>query len=263
MLQIQVLDAENNILGTSHESGDGVALVHVPAYNKGDVIHLNTDTSGLYFLQLDETLGKQVVYLTTAASYPVPTEIAEKTCFSPVAFKDGNHLLTLSPAPESVGTCCRNLACNPYDNHHTKGMFPHATANVETRNEMDFAARNAIDGILETRSHGGYPYQSWGINRNPEAELTIDFGRAVTIDKVRLTLRADFPHDSYWTEAKLTFSDNSTYVCALQKDPLPQSFDIGKKTITGISIGNLIKADDDSPFPALTQIEVFGVEAAQ
>ena len=44
-------------------------------------------------------------------------------------------------------------------------------ANVETRGEAVFAARNAIDGIYENDAHGIWPYQSWGINRDPNAAL--------------------------------------------------------------------------------------------
>ncbi len=260
MLQIQILDIQKKVLGTSHESGTGVALVHALSYQKGDTVQLTVPRKGLYLLQLDESLGTQVVYLGKTATYPVPVEALEKTCFSPAAFNGSPHLLTLCEAPASTGTTYRNLAENPYDNHQTTGVFPHATANVETRNEMVFAARNAIDGILENRSHGEYPYQSWGINSNPKAELTIHFGRPVVIDMVRLTLRADWPHDSYWTEATLTFSDETTFACSLEKTFLPQSFKMEKKTITSIKLGNLLKADDASQFPALTQLEVFGVE---
>ena len=54
--------------------------------------------------------------------------------------------------------------------------------------------------IFENASHGEYPYQSWGINQDPKAALTVDFGRPVVIE-IRLTLRADFPHDGWWEEA--------------------------------------------------------------
>ena len=256
MLQIQVIDVKGAILGTSHESGTGVALVHLLSYQSGDKILIKVDESGLYALQMDESMGKCEIYLQKSASYEVPVNPLQKTCFPPQAFNGKKHLLTLEKAVSRY----RNLALNPYDNHHTKGIYPHATANVETRNEMVFAARNAIDGILENHGHGDYPYASWGINQNPEAELTLDFGRAVTIDQVRITLRADWPHDSWWTEATLTFSDGKTYVCKLEKNPLPQRFDVGERNITSLKIGKLKKADDASPFPALTQIEVFGTE---
>lgn len=255
MMQIQILDKKKTILGTSGASGDGVALVHIPAYQGGEHIVLTVDEEGLYDIQLDEALGKHTVYIKDEASFEIPEEGERRSCFPLQAFCGGKHLLTL--AKSKLQGFYRNLAINPYDNHHTLGMFPHATATVETRNEMQFAARNAIDGILENRSHGTYPYISWGINQDPQAELTIEFGRPVTIDMVRITLRADWPHDSWWKEATLTFNDGETLVCTLKKEQLPQSFPMQEKTITSITIGRLIKGDD-TPFPGLTQLEVFG-----
>jgi hypothetical protein len=260
MLQIQILDAKNHVKETSRECGDGVALAYLASYGKGDRIHLQTDKAGLYRIQLDEALGACTVYLGTEAFYEIPMTEEERTCFPPTSFAGDTHLLTLCRAEgEPIR---RNLACNPYDNHHTKGIFPHATANVETRNEMVFAARNAIDGIFANHSHGIYPFQSWGINRNPDAELALDFGRKILADTIRITLRGDWPHDSWWTEATIRFDDGSSLVCPLQKSALPQTFPIGKKEISSLTIGSLRKADDESPFPALTQIEVFGTELA-
>ena len=39
-----------------------------------------------------------------------------------------------------------------------------------------------------------------GINQQLDAALKIEFGREVLLDKVILTLRADFPHDNYWQQ---------------------------------------------------------------
>ena len=66
--------------------------------------------------------------------------------------------------------------------------FPHAVANVETRGESVFAAQNAIDGNTSSNSHGDWPYESWGINRQDDATLRILFGRKVKIDRVILYL---------------------------------------------------------------------------
>ena len=52
-------------------------------------------------------------------------------------------------------------------------------------------------------------YTSWGINRDPGAALTLDFGREVLLDELRITERADFPHDNYWVKATVEFSDGS------------------------------------------------------
>ena len=43
----------------------------------------------------------------------------------------------------------------------------------------------------------------------------------------------------------------------------PHIFDIKKQGITWLKLGELIKADDPSPFPALTQIEVYGKNSSE
>jgi len=78
----------------------------------------------------------------------------------------------------------RNLAFNPHDQKETSGAYPYAVANVETRNDSMFFAKNVINGICANLSHGSYPYQSWGINQQADAEITIDFGRLVEVDRV-------------------------------------------------------------------------------
>ena len=90
----------------------------------------------------------------------------------------------------------------------------------------------------------------------------MDFGRKVDFDKIVLYTRADFPHDNWWVEATFTFSDGSSEVVKMDKKVAePHVFNIEKKNIRWIKLGKLIKADDPSPFPALTQIEVYGTEA--
>ena len=121
-----------------------------------------------------------------------------------------------------------------------------------------FAARNAIDGVCENRSHGEWPYESWGINMQDDAEMTVDFGREVEADKVVLYTRSDFPHDNWWKQVKLSFSDGSETVWDLKKSSLPHVLTFEKKRITWVRLGDLIKADDPSPFPALSQMEVYG-----
>jgi hypothetical protein len=258
-LRLKVLYASGHTLTISHPCGDGIGAVHAMEYRDGDRIVIDHGgEKGLYWMQLDEALGQALVYFTDDEfSYPIPMG-DKRVCFSPKAFSGSRHVLHVRPATEAEAKAYRNVAFNPYDNHGITGFYPHAHANVETRNEMTFAARNAIDGIFENGSHGEYPYSSWGINRDPNACLTVDFGRSVTVDLIRLTLRADFPHDSWWTEATVTFSDSSSLVLPLKKTPLPQPFPFEAKTVSSLQLDRLVKADDGSPFPALTQIELFG-----
>ena len=44
----------------------------------------------------------------------------------------------------------------------------------------------------------------------------------------------------------------------MKKRILPHEFMIEKRKVSWIELCDLIKADDPSPFPALTQIEVYG-----
>ena len=194
-------------------------------------------------------------------NFHVPTG-EQAIVYSPKSFVGDRHVIRAWLAtPEEVAQR-RNLALNPYDQHGDTGYFPHASANVETRGEAVFAARNAIDGVFENTSHGEYPYQSWGINRDPNAALTLDFGRPVTVDELRLTLRGDYPHDNHWVRATVNFSDGSREILDLQKTRAPQRFAIAPRTVTSLTLCELIQADDPSPFPALTQIEAWGTEAA-
>ena len=156
--------------------------------------------------------------------------------------------------------CYRNLALNQNDQHKEVKCYPHASANVETRGESVFAAQNAIDGVRANLWHGSWPWTSWGINRQADAEIKIDFGRTVWTDKIVLYTRADFPHDSWWTKVTLHFSDGSSIDWELQKTNLAQVLEFEKKEISWVMMNQLIKAEDDSPFPALTQLEVYGAD---
>ena len=49
-------------------------------------------------------------------------------------------------------------------------------------------------------------------------------------------------------------------VLPLQKTAEGQCFDLHGMTISGLMLDELKKAEDPSPFPALTQVQVFGHE---
>ena len=56
-----------------------------------------------------------------------------------------------------------------------------------------------------------------------------------------------------------TFSDGTSETVELEKSVEPH-IRLERRGITWLTFGQLIKADDPSPFPALTQIEVYGRE---
>jgi hypothetical protein len=257
MLTIKILDKDSNTRFVEH-GVEEVSLVNTSGYSDGDSIAVEIGKQqGFYHVQLDESLGESMVYLTDDLHFTVP--FGEKhISYPPTAFSDCRHLLTVRKATaEEIGQY-RNLAFNVNDQHGDTHCYPHATANVETRGESVFAARNAIDGIVANHSHGEWPYQSWGINRRDDATFKLDFGRTVEIDKIVIYERADFPHDNWWKEITIEYSDGEIAKYPMVKTDQGQTIELEKKQVEWLELKNLIKSDEPSPFPALAQIKVFG-----
>lgn len=254
---LKVLDANGNT--KFEDSGnDMVTMVVRGEYEEGDRISLQTSEQNIHvWLQIDDALGSNLVYLTGDVEYVIPFH-EKRSNISPKAFSGNLHYLYVRSALEEEIGQYRNQALNVCDQHSIMNVYPHATANVETRGEAVFFACNAIDGVCENRSHGCWPYQSWGINRQDDAALKIDFGRMIEADKAIMFTRADFPHDNWWTQVTLTFSDGSSIDWQLEKSRFAHVISFEKKKITWVEISKLIKADDPSPFPALTQLEIYG-----
>ncbi len=260
MLKLQITNKKGTVISYA-EGESSVWLVHAPHYHKGDVITLVCSEPGFYEIRLEDTLPPTLVYIRDKAVFPIPFGTMPRVGYPPRAFKSVQHLLTARKAESEQIYARRNLALNPFDTHGDTGMYPHASANVETRDEALFAARNAIDGVFANTSHYPYPFQSWGINKDPNAALTVEFGVPVDIDEIRLTLRGDYPHDSYWTKATIEFTDGSREVVSLTNSLAPQCFTVEKKGIKKLTLKELIKHEDESPYPALTQLEAWGYVA--
>ncbi len=255
---LKVVD-KNGQVSEKCENSESCSLLYTKEYAQGDKIILEVQKAPCYcIVQFEDSLPPQLIYITQREiSYQMPFA-NDRIVFSPKAFSGARHVVRARFATEKEISARQNLALNVYSRHGDNGYYPHASANVETRGEAVFAAYNAIDGVYENDSHGQWPHQSWGINRDPNAAITINFGKEVEIDEIGITLRADFPHDSYWTSGTVSFSDGSSEVLSLEKTEKPQRFIIEKRTVTSAKFDKLIKADDESPFPALTQIEFFG-----
>ncbi|MCI8542358.1 MAG: carbohydrate-binding protein [Lachnospiraceae bacterium] len=256
-LSLKVLDKNGNTICVG-SGEDFVDLVCMRAYEEGDSIVLETSRKDIYInWQVDDAMGASFVYLKDNVSYEIPFG-EKRISLSPKVFSGDKHYIYAEAARQDEIEAYRNLALNPADQHRDVPCFPHATANVETRGESVFAAKNAIDGVRANLSHGAWPYQSWGINRQDDATMRVDFGRNIRTDKVVLYTRADFPHDNWWVQVTLRFSDGSSQDFALEKSVKGHVLTFPEKEIQWIELCRLIKADDPSPFPALSQIEVYG-----
>ena len=229
-------------------------------YQPGDYIAVRFDTKENYVVvQLDETLAPALLYIPEDTwRYQVLTKDTDKKAMVETAFSAKRHHIMVRYAYPFEITNYQNLTQNTHDQKAGSGAFPHAYANVETRDDVVFFAKNAIDGKYANQSHGSYPFTSWGINQMPDAALTIDFGSEVELDRIQLLFRGDYPHDSYWEQVTITFSDGTSQRMDTTNRLDFQTFIIEKKRTRTITFSQLLKHQDASSFPALTQIEAFG-----
>ncbi|MCG4282669.1 hypothetical protein [Lacticaseibacillus saniviri] len=235
-----------------------VVLEYEQSYQHGDAIEIQFEPDEIpayYWVQLDSAMLPAKLYFTQPVwRYVIPFG-EQRLVYPETSFAGEKHLVQVwqSDIPYQQ----TNLAFNPYDQVEPMGAFPHAEANIETRHDPTFAAKNAIDGYILNAHHGEYPYQSWGINRDPEAQIHLSFGRPITLKRIAIVLRADFPHDSVWTSGLITFDDGTSMTLSFDKTADRQWFETNKSDVTGFSLDHLVKADDESPFPALTEIEAY------
>ena len=115
-LCLKILDRDWKTLAVSR-GDDEVNLVFSQEYAEGDRIILETAKKGQYvWLQLDDALGKSLVYLTGNVTYIVP--FGEKRInLSPKVFYGKKHLLTARAAKDDEIAAYRNLALNACDQH--------------------------------------------------------------------------------------------------------------------------------------------------
>lgn len=257
-LSLGILNKNNETLAYIKDNKE-VNLVYNKAYEEGDKIVITVSKPEVHLhIQVDDALGDSLVYVTqNRIIYEIPFG-TKRLSMSPKVFTGSMHLLYARVAEEKELGNYRNLSLNVMDQHGDSGCYPHASANVETRGESVFAAKNAIDGVRENHSHGNWPYESWGINMQDDASMKLEFGRKIHAEKIVLYTRSDFPHDNWWEKVTLTFSDGEKIEWTLEKSDKAHVLNLGEKQLEWLTLSDLIKADDPSPFPALTQIEVYG-----
>lgn len=259
MITLKIANEANRILAeTTHENS--AQLVYDAAYTLGDKIVLECDDAPCFLtIALDDAMPSATVYMTEKTyELAVPFD-EQKNSYCQKCFSGEKNFIYARKAANFEIDMRRNLAFNPYDGHKNTALFPHAAANVETRGEAVFAARNAINGNTANQGHGNWPFESWGIQRREDAEFCVNFGRKVTADSIGLTIRCDFPHDNWWHTVSVEFSDGSCETLSLKKTCLPQYFAIAPREIEWAKLCQMKKDEkDESPFPALTALEIIG-----
>ena len=260
-ITLRHINAAGEVLNESVSEGLCMLDKRYCEYQPGDRIVLEcSETPCELEVSLDESLAPSVVYLPEGhMEFPIPTEAA-RDGYPQQAFGGDCHFGWARELTDRDRANWRNLALNSHDLEGASGVFPHATTNSGATNPR-FWARNAINGTFQSCHHGRWPYESWGINGRADAWLQVDFGRTVHAEEAVLFLRADFPHDTWWEYVTLTCSDGFETTAHLTKTGMPQRIDLGERDIEWIRLHTLVRADDPSEWPALSQMMVMGTLA--
>ncbi len=231
-------------------------------YEEGDKIRVELFDGEFLKLSLDETLKESIIYVPDGVfEFPIPFGNERASCYAKEAFASDSHRLRAKEPTEAEIYGEREISLNSHDRHNVPKYFPHAVANFVTREDPCFFERNAIDGVTENRGHGRYPYHSWGGGLREDLEYWVDFGMEVEVSSVVIYLRADFPHDTYWKEAEIEFSDKTRIPVTLLGTQEGQKFEFEPKRTESVKLTGFKQQrlpDGSLSFAALSQIQING-----
>ena len=257
MIQIKIIDANGKELFS--EKGTAIDTVYNGQYHEGDKILISKTDTEYLALKLDSTLEESIVFVpisTFEFSIPYGNLL---NGYAPGAFSGIEHKIKIYEPEDDVKYGIRNISLNSHDLRGQKKYFPHAFANLVTREAVCFYERNAIDGVTDNQGHGNYPYHSWAGGAREDLEYFIDFGTEVEVEKVIFYLRADFPHDTYWKSIDVEFSDKSIATANFEKTANGQELILPKKKLTKtIHLTNFKQAEFPFSWAALSQIQIIG-----
>ena len=242
----------------SHSARE-IDTVYNGEFSEGDKIVVSSTLCEFLTIYLDGVLGEVTVFNPQGKfEYEIPSK-AFSAMYSAETFAGDSHPIKIREATDEEAYGLKNIALNPYDMRGQKKYFPHASANFVTRDDPCFFERNAIDGVHETAGHGSYPYHSWAGGAREDLEYILDFGALVEVEKVVFYLRADFPHDTYWKNIDVEFSDGSRATAEFDMTGDGQELILPEPVKTKkIKLTNFKQISYPLSWAALSEIEVYG-----
>ena len=240
------------------ESGEGWVLLNVPVrYGAGDTLNIKVTGSSYVAVSMNERQGESILYVPSGSlTLTLPPSANETYCSAMMRGSGSssymyNTILIRIPTEKELKSE-RNLAANTYADCFSAGVYPLAAG--ESVGGAVNAVRNAVDGFTPNGGTGGWPYQSYAPAAG--AEMSIDFGREVVVDKLEIKLR-QAGGDTHPLSAVVTFDSGDTLTVALNSSGLTLSADLGGRTVTGLTIGSFDLADSGGEF-GITEVRVLG-----
>ena len=257
MIELSIVNKDGQILYDCKENS--IDITYNAEYAEGDKIIIRKKDTDYIALKLDEYLAESIIYSESGTIvFEIPFGDLKRG-YDKNAFAGNTHRIKVYEPDDDVKYGLRNIALNAYDKRGQKKYYPHAYANLVTREDVCFFERNAIDGVKENKGHGEYPYHSWAGGAREDLEYYIDFGTDVEVEKLIFYLRADFPHDTYWRAVDVQFDDGTAETADFVKTSDGQELILKEKKVTRIiHLTNFKQAELPFSWAALSQIEVYG-----
>lgn len=257
-MELIVKDIAGNVLARAAHPEEALLVLVDRRLADGDCVEITAPPHAHLWLRMSGAIPEGEVYCPDGhMSWRIPSG-EHRLAYAPLAFDAPRNIFSARIMTDEELRALRDIARNPLDLRGETDFYPHCTANVETRNESAFAARNVIDGLRYNTYHGEWPYESWGIGAREDAWCKLDFGREVVAERMALTLRADFPHDAYWVSGHVVDSTGRDVPFALDRTSERQWIDLGGAKVSWLRLERMVKSDDPSAFPSLRAWEVYG-----
>ena len=260
IINLKLLNAGGEVKFRAY--GNAIDERYSGVYESGDKYRVELCDGEFVKIKLDETLAESIIYVPDGIfEFEIPEGDARAFGYAPEAFAGDSHRVICEEPDEAEIYGERLISLNSHDKHNLPKYFPHASANFVTRESPSFFERNAIDGVIFSEGHGRYPYHSWGGGLREDLEFTVHFGMPVEVSRVVLFLRADFPHDTYWKEADIEFSDGTRHHVDLIGTKEGQAAEFEAKTTEYVKLTGFRQQrleDGSLSFAALTQIQIYG-----
>jgi len=257
MIEVSIVNKNGQELYKCKDNS--IDFIYQAQYDEGDKIIVNKKDTDHIAMQLDEYIAESIIYSgTNQIVFEVPFGELRRG-YDKNAFSGDEHRIRVYEPNEDVKYGFRNISLNSHDKRGQMKYYPHVYANLVTREDVCFFERNAIDGVKENEGHGDYPYHSWAGGAREDLEYYIDFGAEAEVEKLVFYLRADFPHDTYWKNIDVEFSDGSRVTAEFDGIKDGQELILPEKVKTKIvHLTNFKQVSFPLSWAALSQIEVYG-----
>ena len=257
MIELIILDKNKQILFQMKDTN--IDCIYEKEYHEGDKIVIHKKDIDFISVQLDEDIVESIIYCPSSTfEFEIPFGELKRG-YDKKAFSGNAHHIRISEPDDETVYGIRNISLNSHDKRGQKKYYPHAYANLVTREDVCFFERNAIDGVRKNEGHGDYPFPSWAGGAREDLEYYIDFGTEVEVEKLVFYLRADFPHDTYWKNIDVEFSDGSRVTAEFEGTKEGQEIVLQEKVLTKtVHLTNFKQVSFPLSWAALSQIEVYG-----